>query len=169
MNKLTILVVDDEYFILDLITRCLSNEKYRILTAQSAEEGLQLLKNNEVHLVISDQRMPGMPGLSFLRKVKADYPDIITIILTGYADIETVLEAINSAGVYKFMVKPMNMLDLKITVQRALEWRQLIIDKDLLSNKIIAYEARLKELERMHPGITNYKKDKNGNIILELE
>lgn len=169
MSKNTILAVDDEYFMLDLITRCLANEKYKILTAQSAEEGLRLLKNHEIHLVISDQRMPGMSGLTFLTKIKAHYPDIITIILTGYADIETVLEAINSAGVYKFMVKPMNMLDLKITVQRALELRQMIIDKNILSNKITAYEARLKELERMHPGITNYEKDQDGNIILDLE
>lgn len=169
MSTLTILVVDDEYFILDLITRCLTNEKYRILTAQSAEEGLKLLIKNQVHLVISDQRMPGMTGLNFLRKVKANYPDIITIILTGYADIETVLEAINSTGVYKFMLKPMNMIDLRITVQRALEWRQMIIDKDLLSDKIKTYEARLKELERLHPGITDYKTDESGNIILDLE
>ncbi|MBU4037462.1 MAG: response regulator, partial [Proteobacteria bacterium] len=123
----------------------------------------------QVHLVISDQRMPGMTGLNFLRKVKANYPDIITIILTGYADIETVLEAINSTGVYKFMLKPMNMIDLRITVQRALEWRQMIIDKDLLSDKIKTYEARLKELERLHPGITDYKTDESGNIILDLE
>ncbi|MBU3948296.1 MAG: response regulator [Proteobacteria bacterium] len=169
MSTLTILVVDDEYFILDLITRCLTNDKYRILTAQSAEEGLKLLIKNQVHLVISDQRMPGMTGLNFLRKVKANYPDIITIILTGYADIETVLEAINSTGVYKFMLKPMNMIDLRITVQRALEWRQMIIDKDLLSDKIKTYEARLKELERLHPGITDYKTDESGNIILDLE
>ncbi len=167
MSENTILIVDDEDMILDVITRGLKNDNYCILSARSGEEGIELLKNHDVHLVISDQKMPGMTGINFLKKVKASYPDIITIIFTGYADLETAMEAINSSGVYKFMVKPLNLVDLKITIQRAFEWREMVIERNFLIEKIKAYEAKLYELEVLHPGITQVDRDLNGSVVID--
>lgn len=81
MRKHTVLIVDDEEMILKSISRVLRNENYQTLTVQSGEEGLAVLKRYDVHLVISDQKMPGMNGLDFLKRVKSDYPQILTIML----------------------------------------------------------------------------------------
>ncbi len=126
MTKHTILIVDDEEMILKSIYRVLRNEDYQILTAQSGEQGLGMLKEQYVDLVISDQKMPGMNGLDFLQRVKTEYPHILTIMLTGQAEIEIAMDAINEAGVYKFILKPWNDNNLKITVKRALETLELI-------------------------------------------
>lgn len=168
MKKDTILIVDDEESILKSITRTLVDENYCILTAQSGEEALSKLKNHEVHLVISDQRMPGMTGLELLKKVKIDYPKTLTIILTAYGDIETAMEAINDAGVYKFILKPWDEADLRVTIKRALELRQLVTERDSLLQQLKTQEAIFKELERKYPGITKVERDKNGTPVLEL-
>jgi len=168
MKKDTILIVDDEESILKSITRTLVDENYRILTAQSGEEALSKLKNHDVHLVISDQRMPGMTGLELLKKVKIDYPQTLTIILTAYADIEVAINAINEAGVYKFIPKPWNEADLRVTIKRALELRQLVMERDSLLQQLKTQEAIFNELERKYPGITKVERDKNGTPVLEL-
>lgn len=167
MDEKTILVVDDEQSILNSITRTLMDDGYRILTALGGEEGLTKLKDHEVDLVISDYKMPGMSGLEFLRQVQIDYPDILTIMLTAHGDIETAMEAINEAGVYKFILKPWNEDELRVTVRRALELRQLILEKHSLLHQVKRQDAILSELEKRHPGITKLERDKNGYILLK--
>lgn len=169
MEKETILVVDDEQIILDVLLRNLQVDGYRVITALNGEEGLAKLKRNEVDLVISDQKMPGMSGVEFLRQVKMDYPGILTIMLTGYADVETAMDAINLSGVYKFLMKPINADELRIHVKRALEARQVVMERDALMEKVKGHEAKLKELERRHPGLTMVERDKDGNVILDLD
>ena len=97
-----------------------------------------MLKRYDVHLVISDQKMPGMIGLDFLKRVKSDYPQILTIMLTGQAEIEIAMSAINEAGVYKFILKPWDDYDLKVTVRRALEALELICERDSLLQQVKA-------------------------------
>jgi DNA-binding NtrC family response regulator len=166
MSKHTILVVDDEEDILELMTSALMNKDHTILTAKSGEEALEKLKAHEVNLVISDQQMSSMDGLSLLKKIKLEYPDIITIMLTGYAKVDTAMDAINEAGVYKFFAKPCSMKNLQAAVSRALELKHLIVDRDILFEKIKGKEAVYKECERRHPGITHVKRDSEGYVLL---
>ena len=96
MSQYTILCVDDEENILTALERTfLEEEDYEILTANSGEEGLKLLEGNQVDLIISDQRMPGMSGVEFLKKARELYPDTIRIALSGFADFDTITKAIN--------------------------------------------------------------------------
>ena len=167
MRKHTVLIVDDEEMILKSIFRVLRNDNYQILTAQSGEEGLAVLKQYDVHLVISDQKMPGMNGLDFLKRVKSDYPQILTIMLTGQAELEIAMDAINEAGVYKFILKPWNDHDLKVTVRRALEALELICERDSLLQQVKVQDAFLQDLEKEFPGISKVDRDEDGYILLD--
>ena len=120
MGKYTVMVVDDEEDILTLMTSALENEDYTILTATSGEEALEKLETHGVNLIISDQSMSSMDGLSLLRKVKLKHPDIITIMLTGYAVMDASMDVMNESGIYKIFEKPCSIIDLKSTVNRAL-------------------------------------------------
>jgi len=131
----TILFVDDEKNILNSLKRLLRKEDYRILNALSGEEGLKILAENEVHLVITDLRMPEMNGIEFLTRLRVDYPDLIRIILTGYTDVDTLIESINKGHVYKFFLKPWNDDDLKLEIRKALERYDLIAANKRLCEK----------------------------------
>jgi two-component system, probable response regulator PhcQ len=167
MHQRTILAVDDEQMILKAIQRTLRNEDYNLLTANSAEEGLRMLEGREVDMVISDQNMPFITGLEFLQKIKADHPGTLTMMLTGEKEIEIAVQAINHAGVYKFILKPWDDDDLKVTIRRALESLDLIRERDALSQRVKERDAILRNLEKSHPGITRVAKDADGYLILE--
>jgi DNA-binding NtrC family response regulator len=167
MGRHQILVVDDEKLVLNAIKRTLRSENYTTLTAQSGDEGLMLLENHDVELVISDYRMPGMNGLDFLKRVKKDYPHILAIMLTGLAEIEIAVSAINEAGVYKFILKPWEDADLKITIRRALESLELIKERDSLAKQVKDKDIILQNLEEEYPGITKVERDEDGYIILD--
>jgi CheY-like chemotaxis protein len=115
----TLLLVDDEPGILASLRRMFRPEGYRILLANSAAEGLDLLALEDVQVVISDQRMPGMTGSEFLTRVKDMHPDCLRIILSGQADMASVLEAINDGAVYKFLTKPWDDDQLRARVRDA--------------------------------------------------
>ncbi len=102
----TLLLVDDEINILNALKRTLRRDGYTILTANSGEEGLTLLTSHAVGVIISDQRMPQMTGVEFLRKVKTLYPNTIRLVLSGYTELESVTSAINEGAIYKFLTKP---------------------------------------------------------------
>ena len=104
--KHTVLCVDDEEGILHSLKRLLRKEDYRLLTSSSGAEALKILEKNDVHLVISDQRMPQMSGTEFFAAVKERYPDTIRVILSGYTDVDSITESINKGHVYKFFLKP---------------------------------------------------------------
>ncbi len=168
MRKKTLLIVDDEENIIKSMIRTLRDDGYQILSALSGEKGLSKLMKHDVDLVMSDQKMPGMSGLDFLKKVRVAYPDILCIMLTAYGDIETALGAINDVGIYKFILKPWDQIDLRITIKRALESRELTLERDSLLGKVRAQEIILKELEKKHPGLTKVEKDAHGMTILKL-
>ena len=167
MKRNTVLVVDDEKLILNSIKRLLRNENYHLLTAQSGIEGLRLLKKHNVQLVISDQTMPEMTGLEFLKKVRVEYPEVLTMMLTGNAEVEIAMEAINEIGVYKFILKPWENTDLIITIRRALESQELLLERDNLLKQLQLRDTILVELENEHPGITKINIDEDGYIISE--
>ena len=144
----TILFVDDEPHVLKAMRRIFRKENYRILTAESAEQALDILKTTKVHVIISDHRMPGMEGADLLRKVKELYPQTIRIMLTGHADVTAIMGAINEGAVYKFITKPWNDDDLRITVGLALEQYDLIKENVYLKNRQKEQKKKIKTLTR---------------------
>jgi two-component system response regulator HupR/HoxA len=108
INKRTVLFVDDEETILRSLKRYLLDEPYNKLFAMSGREALEILKKEKVHVVVTDIRMPGMDGLELLKIVKEMYPQIVNMVLSGYADLGVILQAIDQGNVFKFILKPWN-------------------------------------------------------------
>jgi len=165
IRKHTILVVDDEELFLEYIKNMFSGESYKVITASSGEQGLEILKKQHVSMVISEYRIPLMSGLEFLEKVRIIYPDILTVMVTDQADINLAIRAINEAGVYKFLLKPWDDINFKNTIKRTLESLQVIKERDVLIRKVKTHEATLKDLEKRYPGITKVEKDEDGYIL----
>ncbi len=118
-TQMTLLLVDDEPNILNALKRLLRREGYRILSAESAAQALDLLATHRVHVIISDQRMPIMTGTEFLRRVKDLYPDTVRLILSGYSELESLTDAINKGAIYRYISKPWDDERLKMEVTQA--------------------------------------------------
>lgn len=128
----TLLFIDDEENILNALRRVFRKEPYRILTTTHAQEGLDWVASQPVALVISDHRMPEMLGTTFLTRVRELKPGLVRIILTGYAEMKAAVEAINACQVYRFIAKPWNDDDLRLTVREALRQYDLeILNREL--------------------------------------
>ncbi|KAG8152658.1 HD domain-containing phosphohydrolase [Burkholderia catarinensis] len=121
----SILLVDDEPSVLSALRRVFRPAGYDIRTADSGEAALEVLASTEVDLIVSDMRMPGMSGAEFLARARALYPDTMRILLTGYAEIASVVQAVNDGGVYRYLNKPWDDQDLLLTIEQALEQRRL--------------------------------------------
>ena len=120
---LAVLVVDDEVRALETLRRMLEDD-FSIFTAASAAEGLQVLERECVHIVISDQRMPDISGVDFLRTVRSRWPDTIRMILSGYTEAEDIITGINEAGIWQYLLKPCRPDHLLLTLQGAASmWR----------------------------------------------
>lgn len=127
MSEHTILFVDDEENILRTIKRLFFEEGYRIITASSGQEGLDLINRGETpSVIVSDQKMPGMNGAEFLIQVRELLPQSIRIVLTGYADVKVAVDAINLGGIYRYILKPWNDDELKLTVREAVGRFELV-------------------------------------------
>jgi len=151
-GRFTLLFVDDEVGVLKALGRIFLDENYRILTAATGAEALQILAEKQVHLIISDHRMPGMTGAQLLKEIKQKWPETIRIMLTGYADVQSIMGAVNEGAVYKFITKPWNDEDLRLTVSLALQQYVLLQENRKLRNitekqrhKIKSYSSMLAE------------------------
>ena len=144
-----ILLVDDEPNVLSALRRIFRRENYQIESAMSGEEALKVLAQNEFQLMISDFKMPEMDGAVLLKRVKDLYPDVIRIMLTGYADTDAVMGAINEGAVYKFILKPWNDDDLRVTVSLALEKYDLLKTNKKLHHENENQNKQLKKLSKL--------------------
>lgn len=115
----TLLLVDDEDSILSALRRLLRREPFHVLTASGGQAGLDELERNRVDVIVSDQRMPGMSGVEFLRRAKELYPDTVRIVLSGYADLQGITDAINEGAIYKFLSKPWDDDQIKVEIAEA--------------------------------------------------
>ena len=123
-KKYRILYVDDEPQNL-LTFKAAFRRDYEVLTSNTANEAMDVLQNNDVEIIIADQRMPLMTGVEFLTKVKIRFPNSIRMILTGYSDIEAVIKSINEGEVYRFLTKPWNKEELKMIIDSAVQFQKL--------------------------------------------
>jgi two-component system, probable response regulator PhcQ len=167
MEKSKLLLVDDEPNLTSALVRSLDRSQFEIFTADSAQKGLMILAGNEIDVVVSDERMPGMTGSQFLSEVRKKWPNTIRMILSGQADLEAAVRAINEGEVYRFLLKPCHPKELQMTILQGLQQKKLVAQ----SRKLLMEHQKtmniLEELEKANPGITKVDMDEDGVITME--
>ncbi len=151
LKEQVVLIVDDEEMVLTSISSFLDLEtSYKVVTYTSATEALKYVEENGCDLVISDFLMPVMNGIQFLSKMKEIAPQVPRIILTGYADKENAIKAINDVGLFQYIEKPWDNDDILIVIRNGLERKQLM---KKLDEKIYQINAAYGELQGLHKEI----------------
>lgn len=178
-----IMLVDDEENILNALRRLLTatpcvcdgiEYKIRVDSFSSADEALQFARHNAVDLVLSDYRMPRKDGVTFLKEFKEIQPNAARLILSGYADLNAVIGAINEAQIYRFINKPWNDYELVSSIAQALAHRDLALENQRLADRarvengaMTPQELERKRLEEQEPGITRVNWGPDGSVILD--
>ncbi len=169
----TLVLVDDEVNILKALKRMLASEGWDIYAFDDPEQALASKDLVDVDLVISDYRMPQMNGVEFLRKFKQQHPEAIRLLLSGQTDIAGMMGAINTAEVYRFIMKPWNDEEIKITIKQALAFNHLLKENERLAQTVRRQSrllrsqlSELKRLEAESPGITQVDWNDDGSINL---
>ena len=126
MEKSKLLLVDDEPNLTSALVRSLDRTQFQIFTADSAQQGLMILAGNDIDVVVSDERMPGMTGSQFLAEVRKQWPNTIRMILSGQADLEAAVRAINEGEVFRFLLKPCHPTELQATILQGLQHKKLV-------------------------------------------
>lgn len=140
-----ILFVDDEENVLRALKRLFIDENIEVLTATSGKAGIDILKENEIAVIISDQKMPEMNGAEFLSKAKEISPDSIRIVLTGYADINAAMDAINKGGAFRYITKPWKDEDIIFLIKESIEKYRLIKENRYLTELAKKQNEELKK------------------------
>ncbi|MEJ2633955.1 MAG: hybrid sensor histidine kinase/response regulator [Calditrichia bacterium] len=165
--RYNILAVDDEIFNLESIQRTFHN-LYQVFTTTSPREALEIFRTENIHLIIADQRMPEISGVELLEQIKQISPHPIRMVLSAYTDIEYLIDAINRGEVYRYITKPWEPNDLKVTVQKALEHYQVMMDRQALTE---ALEQKNAELNSRNLSLKRALEDleEAQNKLLEME
>jgi DNA-binding NtrC family response regulator len=161
-----ILIVDDEDSVRDSLTSVLEREGYTVHQASGGDEGLLLLKERQIHLVISDHNMPGMTGVDFLKLVRQRNPDVVRIMLTGDPDPQTIIRSINEGEVYRFIKKPWDNTLLRVTVYFAFETIQLEQENRRLIAALRRQMNFLRDMERDFPYLAALTRDEDAALLL---
>ena len=138
-----ILVVDDEEVMRNACTQILTRDSHRVRVAENGEQGLAIIKKEAFDILILDLVMPGLSGMDLLRKVREDFPDLLVIVITGYATVESAVEAMKG-GAYDYIPKPFTPDALRMVVRRAIEKRELILKNIFLQQEL---KTRIGEVE----------------------
>ena len=141
-----LLCVDDETGILSSLVRALRNEHFAVLTASNSGEALQLLSENEIQVVLIDQHMPDIDGLNLIKKIKAQQPFIVPVILSGLVDLEHILAAINRGDVQRFLAKPWNNEELKTVLKQCFHYFDLLHSNRELNDVVSQQKQQLANL-----------------------
>lgn len=180
-----ILIVDDEEPILKSLQRvlrlapCTYGDQHFSLEVQafaSPQAALAAARSEEFDLFISDYRMPGMDGIEFLKEAKQIQPDAARLILSGYADLNALVRAVNEVGIDRFIGKPWHDYDLMSAIGQALAHRQLLLENRQLANLVrlemgdkTPAQLEAERLERLEPGITAVNWGPDGSVVLDPE
>ena len=152
MAGYTILLVDDEAPILKALSRLLQYEGYTIRSTTRPEEVADILREEEIHLVISDHTMPGMTGIEVLRTARLIRPDAVRLILTGNADLQMAMDAVNQGEIYRFLTKPWDNNDLLLTVRMGLREYEIALQNKRLSKVVRQQSETIKRLREQLSG-----------------
>ncbi|MCA9064946.1 MAG: response regulator [Planctomycetaceae bacterium] len=137
-TKPAVLLVDDEEDVLFSLKGLLRHE-FELHTATSGDQALEILRQHRIHVIMTDQRMPGMTGTQLLSRVRAEFPTAIRIVFTGYADIKSVIEAINNGGLYRYITKPWDPDELVDVLHRAAQRFQEDAQRTRLADSLKTY------------------------------
>lgn len=147
----TVLLVDDDPHLLQALRRALRDQPYQLATAPNGNEALLFLKTHTVDVVVSDERMPGMPGTELLHWVAREYPDVVRILLTGHLDLPSAVRALNQCRAFRLLTKPCKEFELAMTIREGLERRRLVLENRRLfevnRGQVIRLELANRELE----------------------
>lgn len=143
----TLLIVDDEPDVLESL-RHLFHRKYRVLTSETGQNALELLESNCVHVILSDQRMPGMTGDQFLEVARDRFPETVRLLFTGYAEIQAVIDAVNHGGIFRYIHKPWDVGELEAVVSQAVAQFDLLEERRRLIEELKQANAQLTEANR---------------------
>lgn len=166
-DTIRILCVDDEENVLKSLRRIFLDEDYDIITALSGDEGLRIMQeDNNIQLIISDYRMPGMDGVEFLKKIYENWPDTIRIVLSGYADTASVVDAINEGHIYKFIPKPWNDDELKVNVLNAIERYTLKLKNRQLTKRL---QDANDELQIINQNLETMVQNRTAEVMFQLQ
>lgn len=149
LNRPTVLVVDDEVRSQEALRRTL-DEDFEVLCASSAEEAQTLLEREFVQILLCDQRMPGTSGVEFMKRVRAQWPEIVRIVISGYTDSADIIEAINEAGIYLYLLKPWQPDQLVLVLRNAARMQRLQLDNQRLALELRAAEGPLQQRVAAH-------------------
>ena len=142
--KHTLLVVDDEPDVCDSVHDLLRRE-FRVLKAKSAAEGYKLMETNEVHIIMTDQRMPQVTGVELLSKVRVGHPTAVRMLFTGYADLDSIISAINQGHIFQFLKKPWQPEELEAAVREAAREYDRLVEQAQEMQRLQEEIARLRE------------------------
>lgn len=140
MALATILCVDDELEVLEALTRVFRKSEFNVITANSAAEGLDIIRKQRIDIVISDLKMPEMDGNQFLRKVAATSPEVSRLMLTAFTEIDDVLKAINEGRIFGYLKKPWNNRELLSVVEQAYKFKNLMAERNMLKQVVDRYQ-----------------------------
>ncbi len=146
-SQCSLLIVDDEPSVVEAASRVLRAE-YAIITAASAEEALQHLKSQPIDIILCDQRLPGITGVNFLEIVRKDYPRTVRILMTGFAEFESIMEAINCGQVFRYLLKPWRIDDLQNTVREAAGTLRAERQRERMLEDLSGHNQRLEKAVR---------------------
>lgn len=169
-----ILLIDDEPNVLNALTRSLRDPDWEFECCAAGAEALKRIQTSPFDLILSDYRMPVMDGIECLRQARALQPDAVRMVLSGHADRDAVLAAINEAGISRFITKPWDDYEVKEAIRQSLHLRTVLVENRYLAAQVRAQrealdaqQQELQRLEREHPGITKVEWAEDGSIVLD--
>ena len=140
----SLLIVDDEVDVLESL-RHLFHRSYRVATASSGPQALEILGKDDIHLILSDQRMPGMTGDVFLSQARRAHPEAIRMLFTGYADLQAVINAVNEGNIFRYILKPWDASELEGIIRQAAEQYELLAERKRLIRELQSANSQLKQ------------------------
>lgn len=169
MDKvINVVFLDDEVNILSSLKRTFINESFDVFTTTDAKEALEVIQKEQVKVVLSDQRMPNISGVDFLKQVLELKPEVVRILFTGYADVQAAEDAINKAKVYRFLNKPWNVNDLKSAVERAMQHYDLVVQNKQLFEDMKTTNEELELINRKLKNMYEVQKEFTSTVSHEL-
>lgn len=164
--KHKVLFVDDELSILRTIERIFKDSNYKVLTANSGEEAISILKDNVVSVIVSDMLMPGMNGVEFLKESMKSSPDSTRIVLSGYADSDTIIESIEKGHIWRYLTKPWRVNDLKVAIKNGVD-KYEAIDREKMLVKALKIKSDM--LVKMNESLEELVKERTYIIEKRTE
>lgn len=159
MYENKILLVDDEPSVLNSLERVFADEDYVIFTANDAVKALEIIDQEKIKVIISDERMPGMKGSQLLSLIALQHPEVVRITLTGHASIDAAMKAVNQGEIFRFMLKPWDNFELLMAVRMGIEKYDIEMKNRKLLAQLRTQELQLERAERISPGITQFAQE----------